>query len=164
MSIKLNRRSFVGAAITAGLITPSVALAMGTRHEIQMLNAHPDDKKLRQVYLPRIQVVKPGDTVAFLSVDKGHNSAAVKDMFPEAAEGWNGKINEDIEVTLDVPGFYGYQCTPHASTGMVGLIVVEGEGMMDNLEAAQGVRQRGKAKAVWEDIWAEVDGMEFAMS
>ena len=36
---------------------------------------------------------------------------------------------------------------------MVGLIVVEGEGMMDNLEAAQKVRHRGQAKKRFEALW-----------
>lgn len=80
----------------------------------------------------------------FKSVDRGHNSASIDGMLPEGAEEWNGKINDDIEVTFDKPGFYGYKCKPHATVGMVGLVVVEGEGKLDNLEAAQGVRQRGK--------------------
>ena len=83
-------------------------------------------------------------------------------MIPDGVDGWDGKINDEVEATLDQPGFYGYQCTPHASVGMVGLVIVEGEGMMDNLEAAQGVRQRGKARAVWEEIWEEVAAMEVA--
>ncbi|MEL7343391.1 MAG: pseudoazurin [Pseudomonadota bacterium] len=167
MTFKLNRRAFVAAASAAAsslaLVKP--ALAGGhTVHEVQMLNKHPEDPKLRQVFFPRIIVVKPGDAVSFVGVDKGHNSASAKDMIPEGAEAWNGRVNDDIEVTFDTPGFYGYQCTPHATAGMVGLVIVEGEGMMDNLEDAQGVRQRGKAKATWEDIWAEVEGMEFEMT
>ena len=71
-----------------------------------------------------------------------------------------GAINDDIEITVSVPGFYGYKCTPHATVGMVGLIVVQGDGMMDNREAAQGVRQRGRARQVWDEIWEEVDGMD----
>jgi hypothetical protein len=44
--------------------------------------------------------------------------------------------------------------------GMVGLIVVEGPGKLDNLEAAKSVKHRGKAKKVWAKIWkkAETDG------
>ena len=159
MPMMLSRRSFVAATALLAMARPGFAM---TTHEVQMLNAHPEDKKLRQVFFPRIQVVQPGDTVAFLSTDKGHNSASVRGMTPEGATTWDGKINNDIEVTFDTPGFYGYQCTPHASVGMVGLVIVQGEGMMGNLEAAQGVRQRGKAKQAWEDIWAEVEGMDLA--
>ena len=161
MTANITRRAFVATA--SALMVAKPALAQ-TVHEVQMLNVHPDDPRLRQVYLPRIRVAQPGDTVRFVAVDRGHNSASVRDMVPEGAEGWNGQINEEVEIVLDTPGFYGYQCTPHASVGMVGLVVIEGDGMMDNLEAAQGVRQRGRARAVWEEIWEEVAGMEFATS
>ena len=99
--------------------------------------------------MPRIVAAEPGDTIVFLPTEKGHNSASAKDMTPEGAEAWKGKINEEVSVTLTVPGFYGYECTPHASLGMVGLVVVKGDGMMDNLETAKSARQRGKAKKVW---------------
>ncbi len=38
---------------------------------------------------------------------------------------------------------------------MVGLVVVNGDGMKANLDAARDVRQRGKAKATFDDIWSE---------
>ncbi|MEM6634677.1 MAG: pseudoazurin [Pseudomonadota bacterium] len=161
MSTFINRRTFIAATSALALARPSFAQ---TTHEVQMLNKHPENRRLSMVYLPRVLVVQPGDTVSFVGVDRGHNSASVDDMIPEGAEAWDGKINDDISVTLEAPGFYGYQCTPHASVGMVGLVIVEGEGMMDNLETAQGVRQRGKAKQSWEEIWEEVAGMEFATS
>ena len=161
MSLRINRRNALkaGAAAAAMVAVPGV-LRAETAHEVQMLNKHPEDPKLRQVFFPRVTVVEAGDTVNFVATDKTHNSSSVKGMIPEGAEDWKGQVNKDISVTFDTPGFYGYQCTPHAATGMVGLVIVKGEGMMDNLEDAQGVRQRGKAKGVWEDIWAEVDGMD----
>lgn len=156
-----RRTALLSAAATASLVLalPSRVLA-ATTHEVQMLNKHPEDRKLRQVFFPRIITVEPGDTVKFLATDKGHNAQSSKDMAPEGAEEFKGKINQEVEVTFDVPGFYGYQCQPHYSIGMVGLVVVKGEGMMDNLDAAKAVTHRGKAKAVWGDIWAEVDGMD----
>lgn len=149
------RMAAAGAALA---LTPALARAQAT-HEIQMLNVHPENKRLRQVFYPRIQVIQPGDTVTFVAVDKAHNSASIDGMIPDGADGWNGKINEDVSATLTTPGFYGYQCTPHATVGMVGLVVVEGDGMLDNLDAAMSVRQRGKAKASWDEIWEEVSGM-----
>lgn len=126
---------------------------------VDMLNKHPEDKKQRYVFYPRVVSVKPGDTVLFKLVDRGHNSASIKGMLPEGAEDWNGKINKDVEVVFDTPGFYGYMCTPHSTVGMVGLVVVEGEGKMDNLEDAQSVKHRGKSKQAWEDIWEEAEEM-----
>ena len=163
MTRLITRRTalITAAAASATLAAPRLSLAAGhTVHEVQMLNKHPEDSKLRQIFFPRIQVVAAGDGVNFVSTDKGHNSASIKDMIPDGEEAWKGKINADIEVTFATPGFYGYQCTPHASVGMVGLVIVTGEGMMDNLEAVKGIRHRGKSKGVWEDIWAEVDGMD----
>ncbi|MEL6642270.1 MAG: pseudoazurin, partial [Pseudomonadota bacterium] len=122
-----------------------------------MLNADPDNPRQRFVFSPRVIVVEAGDTVNFLPTDPGHNSESVPEMIPAGAEGWEGRINKEVSATLDQPGFYGYICKPHASVGMVGLVVVQGEGMLDNLEAAKGHRQRGAAKKIWDEIWAEVD-------
>ena len=158
MTLKLTRRAVVAAGGLLCLARPGFAQ---TAHEVQMLNADPDNPRLRQVFVPRIQVIQPGDTVKFVATDRGHNSAVVDGMIPEGTEGWDGRISEEVEATLDRPGLYGYQCTPHASVGMVGLVVGEGEGMLDNLEAAQSVRQRGRARAIWDEIWEELAGMEF---
>lgn len=135
--------------------------AEGTAHEVQMLNMHPEDRRKRMVFYPLIQVVQPGDTVKFLSVNPGHNTQSMDGMIPEGAESWKSRPSQDFEVTLTVPGIYGYQCQPHYATGMVGLIIVEGEGKLDNLEAARAVRQRGRAATTFEEIWAqaEADGL-----
>ena len=78
-------------------------------------------------------------------------------MVPDGAEAWKGRVNEEIELSLTVPGFYGYKCLPHFATGMVGLIVVEGEGKLNNLEAARAVRHRGRAAQIFDEIWAEAE-------
>ncbi|MEM7076798.1 MAG: pseudoazurin [Pseudomonadota bacterium] len=154
MKLILDRRTLLMAGSAALITRP--ALAAGS-HEVQMLNKDPDDSKRRMVFLPNVIVVQPGDTINFLPVDRGHNCETVDGMMPESAEAWKGKINEEVSVTLEAPGFYGYQCTPHVSQGMVGLIIVDGEGKMDNFEAAKEVRQRGQAKKVWTAIWETVD-------
>jgi pseudoazurin len=153
-------------ALMSAAATASFALAMPTRtlaatsHEVQMLNKHPDNSRMRMVFYPHLIVVEPGDEVKFIATDKGHNSQSTDDMLPEGAAEWKGKINEEVDVTFEKPGFYGYQCLPHYALGMVGLVVVKGDGMMDNLEAAKAVTHRGKAKAVWDDIWAELEGID----
>jgi hypothetical protein len=45
--------------------------------------------------------------------------------------------------------------------GMIGLIVVEGDGMLDNLEEAKSVKHRGKAKKAWKALWEEADAAGF---
>ncbi len=160
MTRLMTRRTMLAtSAAAAGLIAAPAIVRAATTHEVQMLNQDPNDRRLRNVYSPRILQVMPGDTVRFLPTDKGHNSVTVKGMTPDGVDGWNGKINQEVSFTAETPGLYGHQCTPHAAVGMVGLIIVEGDGMMANLEAAQGVRQRGRAKQAWDEIWAEVAEM-----
>lgn len=157
---QINRRTLITAASATAFapLMPTLAHAQEAI-DVEMLNKHPDDKKKRYVFYPRVVSVQSGETVVFKAVDKGHNSASIDGMLPDGAEEWNGKINKEIEVTFDKPGFYGYKCTPHATVGMVGLIVVEGEGKLDNLEAAKEVRQRGKSKKEWEEIWQEAEDL-----
>ena len=45
-------------------------------------------------------------------------------MIPEGAEGFKGKINEEIEVTLESEGVYGVICKPHYAMGMVMTVAV----------------------------------------
>ena len=44
---------------------------------------------------------------------------------------------------------------------MIGLIVVEGDGMLDNLEEAKSVKHRGKAKKAWKALWETADAEGF---
>ncbi|MEM6833042.1 MAG: plastocyanin/azurin family copper-binding protein [Sphingomonadales bacterium] len=131
-----------------------------TTHEIQMLNKHPDGKG-NMVFYPNVIRIDAGDTVKFLPEDPGHNSASTRGGSPKGEKGWKGRINKEVEVTLTTPGFYAYNCTPHKPSGMVGLVIVAGPGMMDNMEAVKGLRQVGKGKQVWAAIWeqAEADGL-----
>lgn len=125
-----------------------------------MLNKDPDNKKSRNVFKPLISVIEPGTELMFKSVNKGHNTESIKGMIPDGVEKWKSKPSKDFALTIEKPGFYGYKCTPHVATGMVGLIICKSDGVMDNLAAAQKVKQKGKAKKVWDAIWeqAEADG------
>ncbi|MEM8775699.1 MAG: pseudoazurin [Pseudomonadota bacterium] len=158
MKLTIDRRTLLLASSAALIARPSFGAAS---HQVEMLNKDPDDSKARMVFKPNLVVIQPGDTVSFVGTDRGHNCEIIEGMIPDGAEGWKGKINDDVEVTLDVPGFYGVKCTPHVGQGMVGLVVVQGDGMMDNLEAAQGVKQRGQAKKRFQAIWeaAEAEGI-----
>ena len=124
--------------------------------EVQMYNKNPDDKKQRMVFVPKLLRIQPGDTVKFIPTNKGHNSQSIKGMLPDGVDAWKSKLNKEFEITLDTPGVYGYKCAPHLGLGMVGVIVVEGDGWDSNLAAAQEVKQRGKAKKAFEEIWSEL--------
>ena len=158
MNKSYNRREVLtgaGVVMTAA-IAPNF-LAAGNTFEVLMLNKDPDNPKKKMVFSPSLLKVAVGDTVSFLPEDKGHNSEIIKGMLPDGAEKWKGKMNKQVDVTFSVPGFYGYHCKPHSNMGMIGLIVVEGDGMLDNLEAARGVKHRGKAKKAWKELWDAAD-------
>ncbi|MEM9550584.1 MAG: pseudoazurin [Pseudomonadota bacterium] len=160
MIFRLSRRDFLASTAAAALVAASPVRAEDSGAKVvEMLNKHPEDSKKRNVFYPRVMSVQPGETVLFKATDRGHNSSSIEGMIPDGVEEWDSRINEEIEVTFETPGIYGYKCTPHSSIGMVGLIVVEGEGKLDNLEAAKEVRQRGRAKSEWEEIWAEAEEM-----
>ncbi|MEM9724381.1 MAG: pseudoazurin [Pseudomonadota bacterium] len=152
------RMLFVGTAMAlSALVTMPVAAQAAETHIVEMLNKDPEDSSQRQIFKPAVLVVQPGDTVVFKATDRGHNAASMKGMTPEGAEEFKGRVNKDVEVTFDTVGVYGYICTPHVSAGMVGLVVVEGEGWDANLEEAKGVRQRGRAKARFEEYFAQLE-------
>ncbi len=156
MTFPVDRRTVLAGMAALTLARPSIVRA-ATTHEVEMLNQHPEDRRNRNVFLPRIVVADPGDSILWLSVDRGHNSQSIDDMLPEGVETWRSRINDEFSITVETPGIYGYQCTPHAALGMVGLIIVRGDGMTANEEAARAVRHRGRARAAFEEIWAEVD-------
>ena len=142
-----------GAAFT--LAAPTLIRAQtGTVHEVEMLNRNEETGDV-MVFAPDIVRAEVGDTIRFLATDRGHNSVTVDEMLPEGAEGWRGRINEEIEVVLETPGAYGYICQPHVSMGMAGLVLV-GD-VSGNYEALKDVTQRGRAAQRWEDIFARAD-------
>jgi len=162
----LSRRAtlkFIGATAASSML-PAGLMAQDTTetpepvtHEIKLYSKHPDDKKKRNVFSPRILQVNPGDTVKFIAADKGHNSVSDANMMPDGAESWKGKISKDVEVTLTIEGTYGYYCAPHRALGMVGLILV-GDAS-SNYDAARDAKQRGKAKKAYAEIFEEADAL-----
>jgi pseudoazurin len=134
--------------------------ANGTVHEVQMLTRDPDGSGL-QVFKPRLITAAVGDTVKFVPTDPTHQSSSIEEMIPAGVEGWEGEINKEVSYVLPTPGVYGYKCIPHYAAGMVGMIVVEGEGMADNLEEAKAVSHPGLAGREFNEIFenAEEEGM-----
>jgi pseudoazurin len=94
--------------------------------------------------------INPGDTVKFVAADKGHNAEIIETMMPDGGKAFVGKMNEDIAVTFDKPGVYGYKCKPHYGMGMVGLVVV---GDAANVDQAKAVTHSGKAKQIFAGLF-----------
>ncbi|MEL6467515.1 MAG: pseudoazurin [Pseudomonadota bacterium] len=113
-------------------------------HTVLMLNADCNDANIVNVFEPAILHIEPGASVQFLATDPSHNTASKRGMIPDGAEPWNGAVDEELVVTLTVPGIYGYLCLPHYDWGMVGLIVVGND--HSNLAAVKKVRHPGDAR------------------
>lgn len=112
------RTVFKGLAIAALL----GGAAYAETFEIKMLNKGDDGEKM--IFEPAFVQAQIGDTVKFIAASKGHNAETVKGMIPEGVEGFKGKINEEIEYTLQAEGLYGVICKPHYAMGMVMTIAV----------------------------------------
>ncbi|WP_237064972.1 pseudoazurin [Loktanella sp. M215] len=95
--------------------------AVAETYEVQMLNRSGTDT---MAFEPAFLRIAPGDTVKFIATDKGHNAEIIDGMLPDGAEAFQGKVNEEIEVQLDVEGLYAVKCLPHFSMGMVMTIAV----------------------------------------
>lgn len=140
----------LAAALAAGVMAIAVQGAGAAEFEVHMLNK---GEKGTMVFEPDFVQAAPGDTIRFVAVDKGHNAESIKGMMPEGADPFKGKINEEITYTVSEEGVYGIKCTPHYGMGMVMLVAV---GKPVNLEAAKAVKNPGKAKGVFEKLWAMV--------
>ncbi|OLU29926.1 pseudoazurin [Pseudomonas sp. PA15(2017)] len=105
------------------LATLFCTAALAEVHEVKMLNRGASGP---MVYEPDYLAIAPGDTVKFIATQPSHNAASLPGFLPDGAEPFKGRINEEVEVKFDVPGFYGIQCIPHLAMGMVMLIQVGG--------------------------------------
>ena len=125
----------------------SASMTLAAEVEVKMLNKGAEGL---MVFEPALVNIEPGDTVKFVATDKSHNAETIKNMLPEGAAPFAGKMNEDVAVTFDKPGVYGIKCMPHYAMGMVALVVV---GKPDNLDQAKAVPQSGKAKQVFASLF-----------
>jgi pseudoazurin len=121
--------------------------AQAEEYEVKMLNK---GEKGMMVFEPELLKVAPGDTVRFVPTNPGHNVESIKGMIPDGAEPFAGKVGKEFVVTFTQPGIYGVECKPHYVMGMVAAVVV---GEPVNLEAAKAVKQPGKAKQRFGEIF-----------
>lgn len=124
--------------------------AIAENFDVQMLNKGAEGA---MVFEPAFVRAAVGDTVTFLSPDKGHNAESIEGMLPEGVEPFKSEMNKDFTLTLTAEGVYGIKCTPHYAMGMVALIQV---GAPVNLDAVADVVQKGKAKTRFEPLFAQV--------
>ena len=137
------------AALALGVAVIFAGTAGAAEIEVKLLNK---GEKGAMVFEPNFVSVAPGDTIRFVPTDKGHNAETIKGMIPDGAEAFKSKFNEEITVTLDKEGIYGVKCAPHYGMGMVALIEV---GEPVNLDAAKAIKQTGKAKAAFAELFGQ---------
>lgn len=137
----------IATSLAALLLAPAVR---AENFDVLMLNKGADGA---MVYEPAFVKAAVGDTVTFISTDKGHNAEGIKGMLPDGVEMFKSAMGADYVLTLTAEGVYGVKCTPHYTMGMVALIQA---GAPVNLEAAAAVTQKGKAKARFEPLFAQV--------
>lgn len=98
--------------------------------------------------------IQPGDTVKFIRKHKSHNAASIAELSPAGYPGFVGKIDEEIEVRYDKPGFYGIKCTPHYAQGMVMLIKVGDATLPDSYRT---FKAPGIADKRFQDIYTRIE-------
>jgi len=134
-------------AVLATLSTTAFAADIS----IDMLNKRDDGAKM--VYSEDIARIDVGDTITWLPKSKGHNV-----HFIAGPEGWElpkkSKNGKEVAITFDTPGIYLYQCTPHATMGMIAMVVV-GEDT-SNLDAITDMKLRGKSKKKMKELLADL--------
>tara|TARA_B100001057_G_scaffold180644_1_gene181369 strand:+ start:671 stop:1102 length:432 start_codon:yes stop_codon:yes gene_type:complete len=137
--------------MTALMATLSTSVALAEDISIDMLNKRDDGAKM--VYSEDIARIDVGDTITWMPKSKGHNV-----HFIAGPEGWSlpkkSKNNKEVAITFDTPGIYLYQCTPHASMGMIAMVVVGDD--KSNLEAISSMKLRGKSKKKFKALLGDL--------
>lgn len=133
---------------TAAVLISFAGAATAAEIEVKMLNKGSDGTPM--VFEPALVKVQPGDTVKFVSTDKGHMAESIKGMLPAGATPFVSKLNENVSVTFDKPGAYGVKCMPHYGMGMVALVVV---GTPANMDEAKAISHPGKAKPAFAALF-----------
>ena len=112
---------------------------------IEMLNKRGKEKMLYGQDVARVDV---GQTITWTPDSKGHNVQFVS--VPEGVEKVKSKLSKEFSYTFEQEGVYLYICTPHASMGMIGVVVVGNSDI--NLDEVLDYKFRGKSKKKFKKI------------
>jgi len=139
----------IAAALFAVLLTATAVPA--TEFTINMVNKDASGNAMQ--FEPAFLKIAAGDIVHFVAVDKGHDTETLPGGVPDGADGWRGKISQNLDVTLTVPGLYAFKCAPHFPMGMVGLIQV-GDAPT-NVDAIKALKLPSKATTRLAELIAQ---------
>lgn len=140
-------KKLIGMFILLAFIVPANA----ETYEVKMLNRGASGS---MVFEPDYLSVQPGDTVKFIATQKSHNAASIDGMIPDGATPFKGKIDEELSVTFEQPGFYGIKCTPHYAMGMIMMIKV---GQAELPQSYRDHPQAGLSKKRFQAIFDRLD-------
>jgi pseudoazurin len=134
---------------------PMLAQELPTEYTLEMWNKDPSDKTRKMVFSEEVIRVAPGATVTWLATDKGHNVEFVDG--PDGVElAAKSKVGADATVTFTEPGVYVYVCTPHASMGMIGIVIV-GDATPEAVAMISDAKMNGQSKKKFEALLSELD-------
>jgi len=143
-------KNLIALVVTVFSVVFVSSMAYSADMSIDMLNKLGKEKMVYSVDVAEIDV---GDTITWLPASKGHNV-----HFIAGPDGWElpkkSKNNKEVAITFDTPGIYLYQCTPHASMGMIALVIVGGD--TSNLDAIEKAKVRGKSKKKLKKLLGEL--------
>ena len=143
-------KNLIALVVTVFSVVFVSSMAYSADMSIDMLNKLGKEKMVYSVDVAEIDV---GDTITWLPASKGHNV-----HFIAGPDGWDlpkkSKNNKEVAITFDTPGIYLYQCTPHASMGMIALVIVGGD--ISNLDAITKAKVRGKSKKKLKKLLGEL--------
>ena len=139
---------------TLGLLIAMAMPAFAQDATVEMWNKDPDDKSRKMVFSQEIVTIEAGQSVEWLATDKGHNVQIIA-----GPEGYKlpkkSKLSKDVTLTFDQEGVYVYVCTPHASMGMIGIVVV-GDLTQEAVDAIKDAKVKGKSKKKFKALLAEL--------
>lgn len=163
--IRFRMIAFGSAVLLALVAAGSYYLTRGNLHEVRMYRVDPNNPERRNVFVPELLIIEPGDRVKFVSVDPGFNSRSIPEMVPQDyyspeddAEFWRTEYSQDTEVEFEKPGIYGYKCQLYYMTsGMAGMIVVKGDGWNSDMQRIKEIRQKGMGIQTFKRIWGKLE-------
>ena len=139
---------------TLGLLMVMATSAFADNATVEMWNKDPDNKKRKMVFSQEIVTIEPGESVNWIATDRGHNVEFIDG--PDGVKlAKKSKLGKDVTIEFDTPGVYVYVCSPHASMGMIGIVVV-GELTQEAIDAVRDAKLRGKSKKKFAALLAEL--------
>lgn len=108
--MRIVRQGLLAAAVASASWAVAMGSAVAEEVVVEMLNRTPDGGRF--AYAPAIVRIEPGDTVVFRPTTRGHNAVSIDGMVPDGADPIAVGYNQEVSVTFDAPGLYGFMHTP----------------------------------------------------